>query len=549
MEAKVISRGSGRSACAAAAYMSCSRILNDYDGVQHDYTRKGGLIWSQVFLPESAPTAWQDREVLWNAVEANEKTKDSRLAREFVVALPIELDHEQHKAMLTEFVQSQFVADGMCADVSIHDTDGHNPHAHILLTVRPLDAQGHWQYKTEKEYLCVKHGEERGFTSSEFLTASKDGWEKQYLYKVGRKKEYMAPSAAMAGGYTRTSKYPKSTKYGRQNPIAARWNSEEQLVRWREAWADVTNKHLECAGIDERIDHRSHAERGIDEKPTIHEGVASRAMERKGQIADRCEMNRAIRADNAMMQGLSEQIAKLTKAATMTLPAIANKMETLRANMMILLYQITHLSKGKVQVTERLEQLKAIQTKFTEVSGKIKQTRREIKALNTKKKSLSPLHLIQHKKLAQQIAELAETLEELKSEQAMLLSRLQIENKEPAVFLKKSIAEAEATLTDLDDRTIRYQSELDTAQAKYRDLTDYVDDSQKAELYALRQAIRPEKENAAIQKVRSAYGQRYNTLMMAESRKKVFNLLDKRDGKTAEWSFYTQKRDREQAER
>ena len=130
--------------------MSCSRILNDYDGVQHDYTRKGGLIWSQVFLPESAPTAWQDREVLWNAVEANEKTKDSRLAREFVVALPVELDHEQHKALLTEFVQSQFVADGMCADVSIHDTDGHNPHAHILLTVRPLDAQGHWQYKTEK---------------------------------------------------------------------------------------------------------------------------------------------------------------------------------------------------------------------------------------------------------------------------------------------------------------------------------------------------------------------------------------------------------------
>ena len=84
LEAKVISRGAGRSAVAAAAYMSCSRITNEYDGVQHDYTRKQGLVWSQVFLPENAPAEWADRAVLWNAVEENEKTKDSRLAREFV---------------------------------------------------------------------------------------------------------------------------------------------------------------------------------------------------------------------------------------------------------------------------------------------------------------------------------------------------------------------------------------------------------------------------------------------------------------------------------
>ena len=79
LEAKVVSRGTGRSAVAAAAYMSCSQILNDYDGVQHDYTRKQGLVWQQVFLPEHAPQEWQDRGVLWNAVEENEKTKDSRL--------------------------------------------------------------------------------------------------------------------------------------------------------------------------------------------------------------------------------------------------------------------------------------------------------------------------------------------------------------------------------------------------------------------------------------------------------------------------------------
>lgn len=247
LEAKVVSRGAGRSACAASAYLSCSHILNDYDGVQHDYTRKQGLVWQEVFLPDMAPPAWQDREVLWNAVEENEKTKDSRLAREFVVALPIELSLEQWQTLLTDFVQNQFVADGMCADLAIHDPDppGHNPHAHILLTVRPLDESGKWQYKTEKEYLCSRDGEERGFTAAEFKAAQADGWEKQYQYKVGRKKVYMTPSAAEEHGYERASKYPKSTKYGRQNPISERWNSEEQLLIWRKAWADVTNKYLE----------------------------------------------------------------------------------------------------------------------------------------------------------------------------------------------------------------------------------------------------------------------------------------------------------------
>ena len=78
LEAKVISRGTGRSACAASAYMSCSAIYNDYDGIQHDYTRKQGLVWEHVFLPDCAPAEWQDRAVLWNAVEEAEKTKDSR---------------------------------------------------------------------------------------------------------------------------------------------------------------------------------------------------------------------------------------------------------------------------------------------------------------------------------------------------------------------------------------------------------------------------------------------------------------------------------------
>ena len=121
MQAKVVSRGKGRSAVAASAYMSCSSVTNEYDGVHHDYTRKKGLMWERVFLPENAPVEWQERAALWNAVEDAEKSKDSRLAREFVVALPRELSPDQQIVLLTEYIQQQFVADGMCADVYQQD--------------------------------------------------------------------------------------------------------------------------------------------------------------------------------------------------------------------------------------------------------------------------------------------------------------------------------------------------------------------------------------------------------------------------------------------
>lgn len=193
MEAKVISRGTGRSAVAAAAYMSCNKIYNDYDGVQHDYSKNQGLVWEQVFLPQFATPEWADRSALWNAVEESEKSKDSRLAREFVVALPVELKKDEWIKLLSEFIQDNFVSEGMCADVAIHDTDGHNPHAHIMLTVRPLDKNGKWQNKTEKEYLCIRNGEEQGFTASEFKAAQENGWEKQYQYIVGKRKYICRP--------------------------------------------------------------------------------------------------------------------------------------------------------------------------------------------------------------------------------------------------------------------------------------------------------------------------------------------------------------------
>ncbi len=527
LEAKVVSRGGGRSAVAASAYLSCSKILNDYDGVQHDYTRKKGLVWEQIFLPEYAPTEWQDRSALWNAVEENEKTKDSRLAREFVPALPIELTPQQWQELLSDFIQNSFIADGMCADVAIHDPypPGHNPHAHIMLTVRPLDEQGKWQYKTEKEYLCVRNGEEQGFTAAEFKTAQADGWEKQYPYKVGRKKVYMPPSEAEKHGYERANKHPKSTKFGRQNPIAERWNSEEQLVQWRKEWADVTNRYLEQYGHDARIDHRSHADRGLSEQPTIHEGVVARALEKKGVISDRCEINRQIKADNALLRELKATVKKLIQAVKNTVPAIAEAMEKLRGNMLIFSYQLRHIGAGKHNIGKRINAVKPELERYAGLVRQIKEKSKERKSLLTEKKA-TPIY--QPKKLydlTRRIAELTEELEELKSEKAMLLNSLDCADDADISTVKKEIATLESGLKKLEEQETKYSAELDEALKQYAELKEQAANVDSVELMDARLDIRKEHERSAIDRVKAAYGEKYDFAMMAGCKQEVASLL------------------------
>lgn len=525
LEAKVISRGAGRSAVAAAAYMSCSQILNDYDGVQHDYTRKQGLVWQQIFLPEYAPAEWSDRGTLWNAVEENEKTKDSRLAREFVVALPIEMGKAEWQSLLTEFIQDNFVADGMCADVCIHDTDGHNPHAHIMVTVRPLAENGQWQYKTEKEYLCVRDGEEMGFTGAEFKQAQREGWEKQYQYKIGRKKEYMAPSAAEAAGYERASKTPKSTRFGRQNPIAARWNSDEQLVLWRSAWADVTNRYLERVGAEARIDHRSHADCGILEQPTIHEGVTARAMEQQGFIADRCELNRQIKADNKLLRELRSAFEKIAKAVKNTVPAIAEAMETLRRNMLIFRYQILHTKANRRSIKNTLADVVPILRQYSDLVGQIKTLSRERKGLLDEKKATSALNVLKQRELAKRIAQLSEDIEELHSEKAMILSRFDKTDDEGMKEVKKWVASIESSLQRLEQTEAKYQAELDAALAQFRELTGEAESMDKAELHVQRQGLRKTYTQDARDRLQKAHGKQYSPITMMEAQQDVDHLL------------------------
>ena len=468
LQAKIISRGSGRSAVAAAAYMSCTHMVNVYDGVEHDYTRKGGLVWQQVLLPPQAPPQWQEREKLWNAVEEAEKTKDSRLAREFVVALPIEMTHAQQISLTEEFVRENFVKEGMCADAAIHDTDGHNPHAHIMLTVRPLDEKGDWQYKSKKEYLCIRGGEERGFTAQEFREAQKEGWEKQYQYRKGTEKVYLPPS--LAAEAERLSKTPKSTRFGRQNPIAAQWNSEEQLVVWRKAWADLTNRHLEDLGLAARIDHRTLEEQGIDRIPTVHEGVTARIMEQRGQPADRCEINRKIKAGNRILAELRQQLEKMLQAMQNTLPAIAEALESLRDSMIVLRCRFLENARKIREMLCRQERNSPVLQELQELKAHLKEKNSQREAVSRELKACGPLKFLRSKKLKAQLAAVTEEMEDLKNRRAFLQTCLGCEEKEA----EKDLRNIPASLELLQKENTALESRQAEDLTRYRDLVQSV---------------------------------------------------------------------------
>ena len=312
----------------------------------------------------------------------------------------------------------------------------------------------------------MKNGEEQGFTADEFKAAQTEGWEKQYQYKVGKKKVYMTASAAKGKGYERVSKYPKSTKYGRQNPIAERWSSEEQLVLWRAAWADVTNRHLEQYGHDERIDHRSHAEREFDEQPTIHEGVVARALEKKGIASDRCELNRQIKADNALLRELRRQVKKLAQGAQNTLPALDEAMENLRKNLLLFFYQLGYLRKGKERLSISLNTLRSVLTQYSQLTKDIRDKTKERRSLLSEKKSLSAVHVFRHRELAAKIAILTEDLEE------------QAQGFDPV------------------------------------------------QLYEAKQAIRPGKEQEAQNRAQQVYGEKFSPLLMFDSQKEISRMLN-----------------------
>ena len=266
----IISRGKGKSAVASVAYISGEKIKNEWDGVTHDYTRKQGVISKEIFLPDHAPKEYKDRKTLWNSVELFEKNSNAQLARNFIISLPKELSIEENKKMIEEYIQTNFVKEGMIVDLAIHDESregNQNIHAHIMTIVRPINEDGTWGQKSKKEYILDEKGE-------------------KILNKNGKPK---------------TRKVELTT-----------WNDKVNVEKWRENFSDLCNKYLERAGAEKRVDHRSFKRQGIKQIPTIHLGASASAMERKGIRTEKGDINREIKKQNELLKNIGNEIKKIT---------------------------------------------------------------------------------------------------------------------------------------------------------------------------------------------------------------------------------------------
>ena len=153
---KIISRSGGRTAVASAAYRAGEKLRNKETGLIHDFTKKRGVILNEIMLPKHAPERYRNREILWNEVQKIEKRSDAQFAREVEVALPAEMNREDQISCVRSYVTDNFVSKGMIADWALHDTGNGNPHAHIMLTMRPILENGLWGPRQKKIYKYAK---------------------------------------------------------------------------------------------------------------------------------------------------------------------------------------------------------------------------------------------------------------------------------------------------------------------------------------------------------------------------------------------------------
>ena len=267
---KQVSRGKGQTVVNSAAYISGQILHNDYYEKVHDYTKKQGVIYDEIMLPDHVPDRFSDRQTLWNEVEFAEKGKKAQLAYSFDIALQNELTMEENIELAREFCQEQFVSRGMIVDMAVHEGKSSdpeladNPHFHVLIPIRPMNQDGTWGKKQRREYKLDEDGNRiRGENGN-------------YIF-----------SAVSTTG----------------------WNSRELLEEWRNQWADKVNMKFKENGLAARIDHRSYEKQGIELIPTIHEGYEVRAMEKKGIRTVVGDLNRAIRKLNEIWIQLKESLA------------------------------------------------------------------------------------------------------------------------------------------------------------------------------------------------------------------------------------------------
>ena len=266
-----VKRSEGQSAIASAAYRSGEKLYSERYGEYSDYTRKGGVICTDILLPPHVPPEFADRQTLWNAVEKVERGKKAQLAYSFEISMQNEFSLEENMALTREFLQKEFVSRGMTVDLCFHEKETEeggtpNPHFHFLCPIRPMNPDGTWGYKQHRVYELDEGGNR---------IRDKNG---KFVYNA-------VPTTD--------------------------WGSPETLKHWRQTWAEMCNAKFAEKGLSVRIDHRSYERQGVDLLPTVHEGPAVRAMEKKGIATDKGEFNRWIKATNAVIRDIRRTIAAL----------------------------------------------------------------------------------------------------------------------------------------------------------------------------------------------------------------------------------------------
>ena len=264
---------------------------------------------------------------------------------------------------------------------------------------------------------------------------------------------------------------------------------------------------------------------GLDEIPTIHEGVAAQALERKGIISDRCEINRQIRADNALLRELKAEIKKLAALVVRTVPAIAEGLEKLRSRVLIFCYQLSHIRSGKSHIQKSLSVWKPELERYTGLVQQIKEKSKERKALVAEKKELPIYHVKRHKALTVRIAELIEDLEELRSEKALLLQKFEYAEDAGAEEFRKDIATMEAGLKKLETQEQKYSAELDKALTEYAELKAQATEFDPVELYEARRAIRPVQEKEAEQELEDTLQKKPSFSLLLSAKQEASRLL------------------------
>jgi len=304
-----VKRSAGQSVVASAAYRAGEKLFSAYYGETSDFTHKGGVVCSDIFLPPQAPAEYQDRATLWNAVERAERGKNAQLAYSFDIALQNEFSIDENIALARQFVSEQLVSRGMIADFSIHQPDKKdggipNPHFHILCPIRPIEDNGKWGCKQRRRYHLDEDGN-------------------RVIGEDGKPLFDAVPTTD--------------------------WGDPETLEHWRETWAAMVNAKFEEKGLTYRIDHRSYERQGLGVVassisfaspqaaklthsaappfpaeptslgfgwvpilPTVHEGVTVRQMEARGIATGKGDWNRWIKKASHLLRDIRKKITVLT---------------------------------------------------------------------------------------------------------------------------------------------------------------------------------------------------------------------------------------------